>query len=226
MADPSTPSGRAAMVAASEAAAAALGAEMSPGELEAAKERAARIVQDSGGMGDLRRLLYTMGLPAARALLKQLVAANGHPPGAAAELCRLSEAISPVQETGCMQLDFFNRLTGAPDRAYLVLEECPRDHDLGAQLDRLRVHVADSRWPEIQKHLSAIVLLARSMYSQAAQENLPLLRRILKKGDADPCADWLTVRVDPANTTLYVADGPRRVGIFVYFASEVPAPGL
>lgn len=226
MADPNTPSGRKAMDDALLAATGALGVTASPEELADARERAARIVQDSGGMKDLRHLLYTMGVPAARALLKQLVAANGHPRDEAAELCELSEAISPIREVGCMQLDFFNRLSGCPDKAYIVLEDCPRDHDLGAQLDRLRVHVADSRWPEIQKHLSAIVFYARSMYSQAAQENLPLLRRILKKGDSDPCTDWLSVRVDPANTTLFVADGPRRVGIFVYFASEVSSSGV
>ncbi len=122
-----------------------------------------------------------------------------------------------------MQVDFFNRLTGAPDKAYMVLEECPRDHDLGAQLDRLRAHVADSRWPEIQKHLSSMVFLARSMYAQAAQENLALLRRILKRRDDDPCSEFLAVRVDPSNTTLYVSDGPRRVGIFIHFASEGPS---
>lgn len=210
------------MKKASAAAAAALG--LGEADAAAAQGQAAELIRNSAGMEDLRYLLYSMGLPATRLLLRQQIRADADEPTRGRLLAEV-EALSALKEVGCMRIDFFNRLTGSADAAYLVLDECPKDHDLGAQLDSLKVHVSSARWPEIQKHLSALVLYARTMYAQTARENLPLLRRLLGAAENDPCSDRLTVRVDPANTTLFVAEeSPLRVGIWVRFEAAGAPP--
>jgi hypothetical protein len=214
-----------AMESATEAAVAALGGERPSAEtLAAAQARAAELLRsgDGAGMRDLQNLQLAMSLPAVRCIFRGLVAASGLRGAAKQDALKEIADFSPVTEEGCYSVDFYNKTTGAADRAFLVLRQCGRRHDLQAQLDKLRPHVADEKWPEILRHLSMLVFLARSTYATLARAHLGLLRRLRGLPADDPCAAWLALRVDGANTTLFVdAELPNRAGIFVYLAHEV-----
>ena len=98
--------------------------------------------EDVEGLKDIQNHMISMGLPATRALLRQFVehsTAAGSP-----EQTRALKAVadlSPVTEVGCMRVDFHDRIANCGNTAYITLEECPRDHDLGAPLEFLRLAV-------------------------------------------------------------------------------------
>ena len=204
------------------------GADGAPDEA-AVRARAAQLVagadEDSiAGLRDLQNLTLSMGLPAARALFRHMVDAAGVQGAARPLLMAEIRAFSPVTEVGCMQVDFTGT-DGAPGVAYLLLDQCPREHDLGAQLDKLQARVPDKKWPEVLKHLAALLAIGRRVYADLARQQLPLIRRIFGAPAGDPCSPMLALRVDPANTTLYLdPDWPLRVGLFVYLDSEL-GPG-
>jgi hypothetical protein len=124
--------------------------------------------------------------------------------------------ISSVRAVGCMEVDFFNAELGRKDKAYLVLDECEADHDLGAQLDKLRRHVAAEKWPEVVRSLSMLVFVARSVYETVARDKADLVRRMCPGAEG-----VLAYKVDPSNTTLFVDAIPQRIGIFVRMEDEV-----
>lgn len=216
----------AALSAASAKAAAAMGFGADSAEVAAARDKASKLIRDPQGLRDMDNLLQSMGLPTARIILTQLVEASTllDTAGVAQAMGEIA-AISPITEVGCMKVDFFNRLTSVAETAWLVLDRCPQDHDLGAQLGKIRPHVADNRWAEILKHLSVLVVIAREVYAREARARLPLIRKAFGLADDDQCADYTTLKVEMANTTLYVrAEWPTRVGIFVRLSAEVDAP--
>lgn len=179
---------------------------------------------DREGLIHMQNLTLSMGLHTARACFRAMLDANAVAGAARAAAEQEITAFSPVTEVGCMRVDFFNMLTAGPDTAYLVLEQCPPNHNLSAQLHKLHRLVDSEKWIEVLKHLSMLVHLGRSVFNQIAQQNLPLLRRIYKRGAGDACADLLHLGVDSRNTTLFVDPRwPVRVGVFVKLASEVEA---
>lgn len=202
-------------------------AVVTPEVEERAREFIARTGMDASdreGLIHMQNLTLSMGLHTARACFRAMLDANAVAGAARAAAEREITAFSPVTEVGCMRVDFFNMLTAGPDTAYLVLEQCPPNHDLSAQLHKLHRLVDGDKWLEVLKHLSMLVNLGRSVFNQIAQQNLPLLRRIYKRGSGDACADLLHLGVDSRNTTLFVDPRwPVRVGIFVKLASEVEA---
>jgi hypothetical protein len=195
--------------------------------IAAARARAGEMLrgmtaEDEAGMKDLHNLTLSIGLPATRATFQFMVAAAGLRGAAKKSAMRAIAGLSPVTEIGCMKVDYFNRATGAPDTAYLVLDRCPRDHDLGAQLDKLKVLVPDEKWPEVIQSLSMMLHIGRSVYSHTSREQIGLIRTIRGAEASDPCAEYLDLKVDRANTTLYLeADWPERVGIHVQLGAEV-----
>ena len=180
---------------------------------------------DREGLQDLQNLSLSMGLPTARACFRAMLAANASPATSHKyykEAMRQIANFSPVTEIGCMRVDFFNTSTNRADVAYMVLDECAADHDLGAQIVKLRTHVADEKWPEVVKHMSMLIHLGRSIYSQIAEKEKPLIRKIFSRPAAHDCADLLKLGVDSRNTTLFVDPRwPQRVGIFIRLASEL-----
>ena len=196
---------------------------------ERAREFIARTGMDASdreGLLHMQNLTLSMGLHTARACFRAMLDANNITGAARAAAEREITAFSPVTEIGCMRVDFFNMLTAGPDVAYLVLEQCPAGHNLSAQMHKLHRLVDGDKWIEVLKHLSMLVHLGRSVYNQIAQQNLPLLRRIYKRGAGDACADLMQLGVDSRNTTLFVDPRwPMRVGIFVKLASEVEDGG-
>ena len=174
--------------------------------------------EDAVGLQHLQDLTTSIGLPAARESFEAMLDANRVNPKLRAEALREIKAFSPISEIGCMQVDFFNMITAAPGTAYLVLDKCPANHDLGAELKRLKTIVDADKWVEVIKHLSMMVYLGRSVYSKIAEANRPLLRRIFGRDAQHDCADLMTLGVDSRNTTLFVNPRwPVRVGIFVRF---------
>lgn len=182
----------------------------------AARERAEMLLraaspEDAAGLEDLKKLHQSMGLPAARALFRHLITASKNKKKARAAEAALA-AYSDVTEQGCMRVEYHDRLAQKPAVAYLLLGECPKDHDFGAQLEKLRARCADDKWPSVLQHLSALLAMGRHTYAMMAAHNAKLIRR-LHPGHGDYAT---APKVDPANTTLYFeADWPMRVGIFV-----------
>jgi len=182
---------------------------------------------DREGLQSLQNLTLSMGLPAARASFKfMLDAAPATSPQRdkviKKEALKEIENFSPITEVGCMQIDFYNNETKRPDRAYLLLDECSRDHNLTAELIKLRRVVSEEKWLEVVKHMSMLVHLGRSVYSQVAAKHKPLIRRIFNRPADHDCADMLQLGVDSRNTTLFVdPKWPRRIGIFMKMESEV-----
>jgi len=177
--------------------------------------------EDAEGVRSLQNLTLSIGLPAARECFYAMLNANAVSPALRASATREIKAFSPITEVGCMRVDFFNMITAKADVRYLVLEKCPSDHNLGAELHKLKSIVDGDKWVEVVKHLSMLVYLGRSTYAQLAALNKPLLRRIYKRADDDECADLMALGVDSRNTTLFVNPRwPVRVGIFVRSEDE------
>jgi hypothetical protein len=197
--------------------------------IAAARARAAEMLrsmsgEDEAGLKDLQNLTLSMGLPATRATFHYMIKAADLRGAAKTDAMRAVAEFSPVTEVGCMKVDFFNRTTGAPDIAYLVLDKCPRLHDLGAQLDKLKVHVSDEKWPEVVRSLSMLIHIGRSVYGQTARKHLDLVRQIHGAAAGDPCTKYLDLQVDRENTTLFLEPSwPSRVGIFVRLNADVQA---
>jgi hypothetical protein len=211
------------------------GAEFSEAELAAARARAQEIVAEARnngkdpaelvqGLRDMQNLTISIGLPVPRILFREMVAAARANPGRKKTWGRQLARMSDVQETGCIGVDFFDTQTRAANKAYLVLDACGADHDLGAQLDRLFARVGADKRDELREHLSMLIHLGREAYGHMSVAARPILTEIAKKvpaADGRPL-DFLALRVDPANTTLYLdAPGAQRVGIFVRFEDDV-----
>lgn len=172
--------------------------------------------EDAEGLRSLHNLTMAIGLPAARESFKAMVEANNLTGARRSAALREIAAISPITEVGCMQVDYFNMITATAGRAYLVLDVCPAKHDLGAELKKLRDVVDGEKWVEVVKHMSMMVYLGRTAYTQMAGEQRPLLRRIYGRADNDPCDDLMKLGIDSRNTTMFVDPRwPTRVGIFV-----------
>jgi hypothetical protein len=223
--------GPSAMADATAAAIRTAGGEAPPPEVVAAAQaRAAEMLKemasenDAAGFKDLQNLTLSMGLPATRAIFRQMVKAAGLRGEPKAAALQAITDLSPVTEVGCMRVEFHDRTTGAPGVAYLVLDQCPRGHDLGAQIDKLKGRVAPEKWPEAVKHLSMLVHLGRSVYARLAQANEGLIRQIFGIPASESCTKYLTLKVDRENTTLFVDAGwANRVGIYVRLEAEVEA---
>jgi hypothetical protein len=177
--------------------------------------------EDAIGIRNLQDLTTSIGLPAARESFEAMLDANRVTPALRAAALREIKAFSPITEVGCMQVDFFNMIKAAPDVAYLVLDKCPANHDLGAELKKLRTVIDTDKWVEVVKHLSMIIYLGRTVYAAMAKEHKPLIRQIFGRSADHDCADLMTLGVDSRNTTLFVNPRwPVRVGIFVRFKSD------
>ena len=181
--------------------------------------------EDKEGLQALENLTLAMGLPATRAMFRSMVQVADLRGSALAAAEKHIAEISPVTEVGCMKVDFFNQTTQAPDVAYLVLDRCPRHHNLGAELNKLEVHVSSDKWPEILRSLSSLVHIGRTVYSQAARKNHNLIKQIFGASADD--ARWngtqyLDLQVDHKNTTLFIEpDWPDRIGIYIRLGADV-----
>jgi hypothetical protein len=196
--------------------------------IAAAKARAAEMLQEmnapDSGLKDMQNLTLSIGLPTARAAFLYMIRAANIRGAAKAKAIAAISDFSPVTEVGCMKVDFFNTTTGKKDIAYLVLDECPKHHNLGRQLDRMKEHVADDAWPKIVKHLSMLIHIGRSVYGNVARKNLTLIRSIFGLAEDDPCEKYLDFQIDRENTTLFLdAEWPTRAGIYLRLEADLEA---
>lgn len=205
-----------------EAVANATAALGSVGLSEETRAKAAELIKGSSadGMREARKVMIAAGMPAAALLLKQLVDFGSALDPIKASLKRSIDAACGGGETVdhvCQEVAFFNRQTGKADVARIRLDECPANHDFTAEQNKLAPHVPVAKRPEIDKHMSMLVYLGRSVYAAVVKDHGDLLRQIvsyLPRGSDR--IDATVVAVDPTNTTLCVHPGtPKRVGIFV-----------
>ena len=192
--------------------------------IAAARARAQQMMgaEDAEGLQHMHNLTLSMGLPAVRALFHHMITHSRKRGAAKAAAMDKVAQFSPVQEVGCMKVDFHNQVTKKPDVAYIRLDQCPRRHDLGAQLDKLRPLVPENKWAEVLKPMSALILIVRSTYGHAARQQLPLIRGLFDLPENDPCDKYLDLKVDISNTTLYIDETwPNRAGIFVSLESDI-----
>ena len=180
--------------------------------------------ETAAGFRDMQNVTASMGLPATRATFHHMITASGKRGGDKLDATREVTEFSPVTEVGCMKIDFINIVTQKPDVAYILLDQCPKGHNLGAQISKLKPLVPEGKWPEVLKHMSMLIQIGRSVYGNTTRQHLPLIRKLFDLAADDKCEKYLDFRVDQANTTLYVdADWPNRVGIFVRLEAEVAA---
>ena len=119
-----------------------------------------------------------------------------------------------------MQLQFFNRPRGRADTAYVRIAQCPRGHNLDLQFAKLRPHMSE-KWEAVLHACSVLLHCVRATHAQAVAKHLPLIRSLFDLGADDPCSAYADLRVDNANTTLYLdASWPNRVGILISLESE------
>ncbi len=192
-----------------------------PEMIAAARAKAEEMVKENEeGLRDLQNLTLSMGLPAVRALYRHMVEASGLRGAAKKNALREIDDFSPVTEVGCMKVDFHDRVSNRGRVAYLLVDQCPKDHDLTAQIEKLRPLCADDKWPEVVKHLSMLVHITRSVYNQVSRAHEPLLAKLAP----DHKADFLDLKVDMSNTTMFLdAYGPTRIGIFIKLDTDVEA---
>lgn len=213
-----------------KATAAALAAgdrQYSDDEVATARARAMTMLgdMDSKGMKSMRNLSLAIGMPAAKAILELLVE---H--GTASESCK-ADLMSRVKTTteppaindavGCIEVKIPDEggKAGACTSVYLVLGRCPKNHDLGAQLGHVFSLIPEEKQPVIKQHLSMLVIMGRTVFSNIVEANAALLTEIqahLSHETAERISAGL--QIDPANTTLYVEESwDERVGLFVKF---------
>lgn len=169
----------------------------------------------AAGDADLGKLLLSAGISAARALLRQAVcaapAAAEDQKGALEADARLWADITPT----ALRLDFVDA-AGRPVAARAFMRECKRPHDLSAEL--AKVQTGGSVPQLVLARLSGLLFTVRRTYEVVAGTMRSHLLKLY--GPAAP--EWLwRPRVDPADSTLYLAeDWPLRVGIVIELDEE------
>lgn len=180
---------------------------------EAAVEKALDIVGAAppslAGLQDVQSLVQAAGVPAPRILFAEMAAKAGVGPPA-------FEHPTSLEGTGCFQADYVDPATGEARTAHLLLDECAADHDLGAQLSPLYERVAPEHHQKVRDHLSMLIYLGRTVYAHRLGAETRAVSALLEGLPAG--FDPSDLRVDPANTTLYLPPPcSRRVGLFIRY---------
>jgi hypothetical protein len=198
----------------------------SPEVVAEARVRAEKLIDDlsadgAEGVRDAYNLILSMGLPATRMTFQYMLKAAGLTGSERANVRRQIAGFSPVTEHGCHRIEFHDRSTGKGSVAYLVIDRCPANHNLDVQLGKLKDRVAPEQWSEVFRSLSMLVFHTRSVYAQIAKHHAKL---VLQLAGPSKAAEYSSLKVDPANTTLFVNPAwPNRVGIYVRFEEEAQA---
>ena len=204
------------------------GGTLTEDDVQLARTRARSLVQGIregeapplAGLRDMQLLARAMGLPVPRVLFAEMILRCSASAERKRVFSRGLKDMSPLSETGCISTDFFDRTTGAAGKAYLVLEPCGADHDLGAQLDPFYARIPPEKQDDIRQFLSMLVYMGRQTFHHLLETKRTLVEEITKKlpDGFDPSA----LEVDPANTTLFLPPPcTQRVGIFVRYQDEV-----
>jgi hypothetical protein len=200
------------------------GKELSPDELASVAEKAEKLVKrmengdasELSGLEDFQKLGQAMGTAVPRVLTEHYIEHSGLGAAQQEVLKKQAAAVfSALPDGGAIELKI--REGGQNVTAYLLLDECPADHDLGAELDKLYSRIPASRHEEVKKHLSFLVFVGRQMYTKVIMDNESLYRPLSDRFKFD----IRQLGIDPTNTTLFGGpEWPKRVGIFVKFANS------
>ena len=209
----------------------ASGKKVSETDIQDAQIRARKLVDEAradpsknprDGLEAMRNLALSIGLPVPRILLAEMIKASSASASRKKKLIARLPKISEVSETGCIKVDFPVTKNGksSHDTAFLVLDQCAPDHDLGAQIYKLFSRISADKQDEIRKHLSMLIALGRRSFGTVVAENKNLLKEIANGLPADFPVTRLMI--DTKNTTFFMAAPCKtRVGIFIRFESEL-----
>lgn len=206
--------------------------DVAPDVAEAARRRALELIGDRSAepvnredLANLAALQQSIGSHIVQGFFRHMVRVSGLRAAEKRDARQLIKSYYATDGEGCLRVEFHDRTTGGANVAYMSLRECAPDHDLGAQLEKLRPRCADDKWTAVVQHLSRLVHMGRAVYRQFAENNRDLLRRAA----GDRAEEFLNLKVDPANTTLFLDAGwPCRAGIFINLdgeAAPASAPG-
>jgi hypothetical protein len=154
---------------------------------------------------DSTKLILAVGSHVSKIMLKSMVTYFNRQ-----DLIEFIDTLCSVDEIGCYQIDYINKLTDQQETAYIVLGACDKDHNLTEQLDKLKIYVTDTQWAKVLKSLSSLILLTRSIYSSIYLDNKQLFDDVITNDQ-----DYNKLLVDTANTTLYLPCVSERIGIFI-----------
>jgi hypothetical protein len=216
---------RAALDEAVEAAIREQKVHKTPEEIAAAK--AAALAAAVSLKENLEMLDY-MGLPAVYPMFRAMIAASAESNRIKARAVLVVERKLKPRGHGGLEVTIrssgnADTPAGTPVHKYVVLDECPPDHDTSAELHKLRRHVASTdTWNKsMMINVSNMVHLARVRYQHAAIKQKNLIKRLFPNADQAMFAD---LKVDKATTTLYLDPAwPTRIGIFVRDPPANPA---
>jgi hypothetical protein len=194
--------------------------------LNNARVKAEKLLAGEGaeGIADMRNLMLSTGLPAARAIFHQMIAAARMKGSARVKAETAIANFSPITEKGCVQFDFRDRTTGQPNTAYILLDECESNYDYGAALRQFLARLPEDKSQEVLGRSSMLFNSGRTLYAQLASTHLSLIRKINRLPSGDPCTKFLTLQVDMGSTTLYIdAAWPKRIGLLIHYKADVEA---
>jgi hypothetical protein len=180
-------------------------------------EEAKQLLSDEEGIKDFRNLMLTMGLHATRSSFHNIMKEFKVSGDKMDDFNKRIADISPITEIGCMQVDFLNKSTNKQDRVYLVLDVCQKNHDLTAELDKIKPFVTEEKWVDVLKSLANLIFFGRTVYANESRKHVTLIHDIVgPETKAETLAELLNFKVDPDNTTLYLDPlWSERIGIFV-----------
>ena len=177
--------------------------------------------EDVKGLLDLQNMHLAIGLPSVRFVLTQLLEKTTHSFAEQKRIQSMIRDISPITETACFTVSYYNKELKSTRLAHLVLGECKRNHNLDDQINKIRHHLSNDEWLIIVRKLSELVSIGRMVFTQAVRKNIHILRTIMSYSEEEPCTQYLTLRVDPANTTMFVDEQwETRIGIYITLDSE------
>jgi hypothetical protein len=186
-----------------------------------ARELASELPSETAqGLQDMHKLTLAIGMPMTRILFSDMINSGSGTPEAKIKLLKEVKTETKTEGLGCIQVEFTDKQTGTARTAYMLLDTCGADHDLGAELDKIYSHIAVDKQEEIKKHMSMILFLGRTIFSQMMVSSANLVRKIAKKLPQDFKANNITI--DSDNTTLFL--GPpcsMRVGLFIRLDTDV-----
>lgn len=157
-------------------------------------------------------MMFSIGMGVCRTALKILVNSKDPDSGLIHESGKFipfdrEEALKKVDsiidftDSGRFEVRFGQR------RAFLSLEECDKNHDLDAELSKIRDLVP--KWDIVLATLSQLIYIGRSTYAKLSRENASFFEEYGLPQAFD-------LKVDTTNTTLYLEENAsRRIGIFV-----------
>ena len=147
-------------------------------------------------MDDLTKMIYSLSIPVIKEVLYSIVDKCER-----TDLYGKIDELCPVGEIGSFKVTY--QENGVKKDAYILLQICNVNHDLTLQFDKIKQYTTDDQWKQILKCLSSMIFIVRTIYID-----------MYNKLELDDI-DYKELQVDPINTTLYIPNLSKRIGIFI-----------